>query len=156
MRSTIAALAMSCLAASAAAAQGINELAREYMGLPAVQEMMTDMFSPSTMGQQFVNSLPPGMSPSDKQVAEIGGILSDAMGEVRPEMERLMERQSAVVFTEAELQAMIDFYSSDIGASILKKNTRFFTATMADLNPKIIAAVQMRQGDIMQVLQGSE
>jgi hypothetical protein len=156
MRKSILALALSCLVAGSATAQDINDLAREYMGLPAVQEMMTDMFSPGTMGQQFVNSLPPGMSPSDEQVAQIGVILSEAMGEVRPDMESLMERQSAVVFTEAELQAMIDFYGSDIGASILKKNTSFFTATMAELNPKIIAAVQMRQGDIMQVLQGSE
>jgi hypothetical protein len=156
MKTVIAALAIAISTTGASVAQDIDSLAQDYMELPAVQGMLSDMFSPETMGAQFVASLPTDMNLSDAQVSAVGQIMSEAMGDVRPEMETLMQQQSAEVFSAEELQAMIDFYSSDLGASILQKNTVFFTATMAELNPKIMAAVQRRQADIMQVLQGSE
>lgn len=156
MKTVIAALAIAISTASASIAQDLDSLAQDYMELPAVQGMLSDMFSAETMGAQFVASLPANMDLSEEQIMAVGQIMSEAMAEVRPEMESLMEQQSAQVFTAEELQAMIDFYSSDLGASILQKNTVFFTSTMAELNPKIMEAVQMRQNDIMQVLQGSE
>lgn len=156
MKKTFAALAILLASSSASVAQDPNALAQDYMELPAVQAMLTDMFSPETMGTQFVESLPPGMNLSEEQVGAIGTILSEAMTEVRPDIETQMKAKSAEVFTAPEMQAMIEFYSSDLGASILQKTSTFMTATMAELNPRIMAAVANRQGDIMEVLQGSE
>ena len=153
MRHALRGLALSAALALPAAAD-TDALAEQYLALPAVQDMMSDMFSAEAMGQQFSSSLPPNVGVTDDQALKVGMILSDAMQEIRPDMERLMLEKSAELFTEAELQAMIDFYSSDVGKSVLSKNQAFFTATMTELNPKIMAAVQARQGDIMQILQG--
>lgn len=155
MKHTLRGLALSAALALPAAAD-TDALAEEYLALPAVQDMMSDMFSAETMAKQFSSSLPPNVDLSDDQALKVGMILSDAMQEIRPDMERLMLEKSIELFTEAELEAMIDFYSSEVGTSVMSKTQTFFSATMTGLNPKITAAVQAREGDIMQILQGAD
>ena len=155
MKHALRGLALSAALALPAAAD-TDALAEEYLALPAVQDMLSDMFPAEAMAQQFSSSMPPNVALSDDKALKVGKILSDTMQEIRPEMERLMLEKSAELFTEAELQAMIDFYSSEVGASVLRKNQTFFSATMTELNPKIMAAVQARQGEIAQILQGAD
>ena len=149
------ALALAALAPRAAPAQTAPEaLVREYAGLPAVQAMMAAMFSPETSAAQLAATLPPGISLSDDQLARIGTILSAEMISFQPRLEVLMIEGMMQAFTEEEVQAMIDFYSSPVGASILLKTQPMFTSIMAQMGPEIQARMLGRQAEILQIITG--
>ena len=143
------------LVATPLAAQDRMALAREYVALPANQQMMTDMFSPASMAAQFMIGLPPVISVTDAQQARIGEILSGVMNGVRPQMEASMTTAAAEAFTAEELSALIAFYSTEIGASILGKNQAFFQTVMADIQPQIMNNTQSVLPELIQILQGN-
>lgn len=139
----------------AAPAQNAPEaLVQEYAALPAVQEMMAAMFSPETSAAQLAATLPPGMDLSDDQLARIGAIMSAELTDFQPRMEELMIAGMVETFTAEEVQAMIDFYSSPVGASILLKTQPMFTAIMAEIAPEIQTRMMGRQAEIMQIIMG--
>ena len=147
-------LALAAFVAFPAMAQDRASLARDYVALPANQQMMTDMFSPASMAAQFMIGLPAGMSVSAEQQARIGQLLSEVMNGVRPQMEASMTAAAAETFTEAELVALIEFYSTDIGAAILGKNQGFFQQVMAEVQPQIMANTQAVLPQLIEILQG--
>lgn len=114
------------------------DLAKQYAELPANQQMMTEMFSPKSMGSQFASMLPPTLQVNDDQVQRVGALMSEVMVSIRPQMEELMVTKSAEAFSEDELKAMIEFYSSEVGASILLKTQPYFQSVMAEMNPLIM------------------
>ncbi|MEO0357361.1 MAG: hypothetical protein AAF386_03515, partial [Pseudomonadota bacterium] len=75
-----------CLLAFSAGAQSqtTQELAEEYANLPAVQNMMTELFSPEAMRQQMVASVPPSVPITDSQLRRIGVVMSNAMIALQP------------------------------------------------------------------------
>lgn len=151
MRSFLFAAAIS-LCGLPSFAQDAKELATQYNQLPAVQEMMTAMFSPETSAQQFKATLPPGVDVSDEKLLKVGQIMSDVLIGLKPEMEEMQIEAIADVFTVEEIEAMIEFYSSDIGASVLVKTQPMFTSVMTELTPKIQAAMGMRQQEIIEIM----
>lgn len=136
-------------------AQDTTALAREYVELPAVQEMMKDMFSPEMLSTQFKATLPPHVSLTDDQIARIGTLMSGEMMALRPQMEKLMVTASAETFTAAELEAMIAFYTSEHGATIMKKMQPFMTSIMADLGPEMLSMQQRITPELIKIIQES-
>jgi len=118
-------------------AQDTAELATQYVNMPEVQNMITEMFSPTAMGNQIEASLPAGMALSADKKQQIGLIMSEAMGDLRPKLEELMISNSSETFSADELQALIDFYSSEHGASVMTKMTPFMTNVMGQLQPEM-------------------
>ncbi len=136
-----------------ALAQDATELATQYVYMPEVQSMITDMFSPTTLANQVTSSLPPGMSITDNQKQRIGEVLSTAMNDLRPRMEQLMISGSAETFSTDELQALIDFYGSEHGAAIMTKMNPFMTSIMAELGPEMQALQAKVTPQIVEIMQ---
>ncbi|SFE20140.1 DUF2059 domain-containing protein [Roseivivax sediminis] len=142
------------LPAAAAAQEDVSELARDYVELPEVQTMMDEMFAPESMAQQFQSGLPPSVTLTDAQREEVGVILSEAMNGLRPEMEEVMITGSANHFTAAELQALIDFYSSEHGGAVMAKMQPFMQETMGTMMPRIQAQMQEVTPQLIEIIEG--
>lgn len=138
----------------AAAAQSVEELARDYAALPAVQEMMSAMFSPEASAAQISATLPPGVELSEQQLSDLGNLLSEELVDFQPRLEVLMIEGMIDTFNEEEMQAMIDFYSSEVGASILVQTQPMFTNIMTQLAPEMQERMLGRQADIMAIIIG--
>lgn len=147
-----AAAALFLLTASPLWSQSPIELAEQYSALPAVQQMMDEMFSPEASASQFKATLPPGFEITDDQLLRVGVVMSDVLKGLQPRMVELQNTAIAEVFTEEEIRAMIDFHSTDIGAQILIKTQPMFTAVMGQLTPEIVQAMGAKQGEIAAIL----
>jgi hypothetical protein len=135
-------------------AQDTTALAEQYTNMAPVQNMITTMFSPEAMGNQIALSLPPTISLSDEQKGEIGVLMSTAMNELRPRLQELMISSTAQTFTAPELEALIGFYGSEHGASIMTKMQPLMANVMAELAPEM-QAMQAKVGpDIVRIIQG--
>ncbi len=142
-----------CLAlAPVAMAQDVQALAEEYVAMPEVQQMITDMFSPESMAAQFKTGLPPGMELTDSQSERIGILMSETMNSFRPRMEELMISSSAKHFSAEELQALIDFYRSEHGASVMAKMQPYMQDIMGTMMPEMMTAMQNVGGEIQTIM----
>jgi hypothetical protein len=142
-----------CLALTPAAmAQDVQALAEEYVRMPEVQQMITDMFSPASMAAQFKTGLPPGTELTDSQSQRIGELMSKTMNDFRPRMEELMITSSAKNFTAEELQALIDFYKSEHGASVMAKMQPYMQDVMGSMMPEMMTAMQNIGGEIQTIM----
>jgi hypothetical protein len=135
-------------------AQDTLELAKQYTNMPEVQNMITAMFSPKTMGEQVALGLPPGVTLTESQQTEIGQVMSAAMNDIRPRMEELMITSTAETFSVDELQALIDFYGSEHGANIMTKMQPLMTSVMGQLGPDMQALQANVTPDIVRIMQG--
>lgn len=131
--------ALLSLSLSSAQAETAAELAKTYVNMPEVQQMMTDMFSPQSMAAQVMASMPPGVTLSEAQQTAIGELMSDEMNTLRPKLEELMEATTAEVFSAEEIDALITFYSSEHGAAIISKMGPMMQQVMGGLAPDMQA-----------------
>lgn len=131
----IALAALLSFSLSTAQAQTSEELAKTYVNMPEVQQMMTDMFSPQSMAAQVMASMPPGVVLSETQQVAIGELMSSEMNTLRPKLEELMEATTAEIFTAEEIDALITFYSSEHGAAIMGKMGPMMQQVMGALAP---------------------
>ena len=145
--------AVIALLTAPAFAQDKNELAIQYVNMPQIQSMMTEMFSPTAMGDRIAAGLPPSIVLNDDKKQRIGVLMSEAMGELRPKLEALMVTGIADTFSAGELQALIDFYSSEHGASVMAKLPPFMTRVMGQLQPDMQALGVKVGPDIARILQ---
>lgn len=152
MKHSLLAIALGLLTAPAFA-QGTTELAKQYVNMPEVQNMITEMFSPTAMGNQIAARLPAGMALSEVKKQQIGLIMSAAMNDLRPNLEESMISTSSEMFSADELQALIEFYSSEYGASVMMKMTPFMAKVMGQLQPEIQALQRRVAPEIEKVLQ---
>lgn len=142
-----------CLALTpAAVAQDTQALAEEYVRMPEVQQMITDMFSPASMAAQFKTGLPPGMELTDSQSDRIGVLMSETMNGFRPRMEELMISSAAKHFTAVELQALIEFYESEHGANVMAKMQPYMQDVMGAMMPEMMTAMQGVSGEIQTIM----
>jgi hypothetical protein len=143
MRSMRLAIATAvCLSfAPAVQAQDTMALAEEYVQMPEVQQMITEMFGAEAMAAQFKVSLPPGMPLTDDQALRIGTLMSGVMNKMRPRIETLMTEASAKHFSVEELQALIDFYKSEHGASVMLKMQPYMQDVMGSMMPEMMTAM---------------
>ncbi len=152
MKRLFLAIAIGLLAAPAFA-QDKNALAIQYVKMPEIQNMMTEMFSPSAMGNQIAASLPASVGLSEDQKQRIGVLMSEAMNELRPKLEELMVSNLDDSFSIAELQALIDFYSSEHGAAVMRKMSPFMAGVMSQLHPEMQALQRKVGPEIAKILQ---
>ncbi len=151
MKHVIFALALG-LSTSVAQAQSTADLAKQYIEMPQVQEMISEMFSPQNMTAQMMASMPPGITFTEEQQAQLGQVLSDEMNAMRPKLEGLMEATTAELFTVEEISALITFYSSEHGASVMKKMTPMMQNVMGAMAPDLQAMQQRLTPKIIEIL----
>ena len=130
-----------------------TELAHEYVNLPGVQQLFDDMFSPEALAAQFRLGVPPEIQLTDDKLSRIGDILSVEMNKLRPEMTNYMIASMADVFSEDELSALIAFYSSEHGASAMRKMQPYMADVMAQLVPRMGAMQQAVLPQIIELMQ---
>ena len=134
-------------------AQTRAELAHQYVQLPAVQAMMSDMISPETFASQIQAGLPSDLDITSNQKQRIGNLLAEKMAPLLPKLERQMIKAAAEIYTVAELQAVIEFYSSDLGVSILSKSADFMTASMGEVQQDIMQVSAEAIPEIISILE---
>ncbi|WP_298858220.1 DUF2059 domain-containing protein [uncultured Sulfitobacter sp.] len=134
-------------------AQDTQELALQYSQMPEIQKMMDEMFSPASMSAQLAASLPPGTKMTTSQKTRIGEIMSKALGGLRPRLEEIMVASSAETFSADELKALIAFYSSEHGASVMTKMSPFMASVMGSLAPEMQAAQAKMAPQIIEIMQ---
>lgn len=152
LKTTLAASAVAFALTQAAFAETAEDLAHEYVSLPQMQQMMEDMFSPGNMAAQFAAGLPPDMQLTNDQLQRIGVILSGSMQSMKPRLESVMIELSAEMFSEDELRALIAFYSSEHGASVMAKMSPFMQQAMARIGPDLEQRNQQDMAKIIKII----
>lgn len=136
-----------------AAAQDVDALARDYVALPGVQRMMDDMFAPDALIAQFMAQVPPDVEISEEKQGRIGNLMSEAMSALRPELETAMVESSAETFEAAELEALIAFYQTEAGASVMAKMQPMMADFMGRMGPRLAEVQQSIVPEVMSILQ---
>lgn len=147
----LAALALAAPAAAQDADDAPSEEARaaaeRYIQSDAMQAMMDDMFSPDALSQAMSAQMG-GQVPPDV-MDQIATIATEEIAAVEPQVEEAMIQAAAETFTVEEIEAQMEFYASDVGASVLRKTQPFMTAFYEEAGP----AMQEMQQAMMQRLQ---
>jgi hypothetical protein len=146
----LATTALAVLLAGPAPAQDADRqaLAQEYVDLPAVTSMMDSMFDPDTIIAQIKTAQPAlNKLPYDK-LRKIADIVSAELDSVRPDLTEAMRDKAAEHFTSDDLEALIAFYGSPAGASVLAKTQPFMQDVMTEIAP----VMQASMGRMMQQL----
>lgn len=128
-------------------------LAREYIELPSNQAMVDDMFSAEAMAANFLLGVPPGTDIPAEKVTQIGQVLSEGMATIRPKMMAEMEATMTTLFTEPELEALIAFYKSEHGATVMQKTQGMMQTVMANIAPEMNAMQQETLPKILEIMQ---
>ncbi|MFV0475554.1 MAG: DUF2059 domain-containing protein [Pikeienuella sp.] len=147
-------LAIALLAAGPALAQSpeTQEAAKRYIEMPGVQQMMDDMFSADTLAQGFLSALPPNVEVTPEQSAEIGELMASSVSSLRPTIQQAMLDGAAKHFTADELNALITFYESEQGASVMAKMQPYMQDVMGQIMPQMMAAQQQSMPEILKIL----
>lgn len=138
------ALVLSLALAAPALAQEASEEARaaaeRYIRSDAMQTMLDEMISPEAMSQAVVAQFGDTLTP--EQVDEIVAVSVEEVQSIQPAMEEAMIEAAARTFTVEEIEAQIEFYDSEVGASIMSKTQPFMTAFYEAIGPEMQAMNQ--------------
>lgn len=140
------------LAAAPLAAQDTRTLAEQYVRLPEVQAMWDDVFSPAGMAAQFRAGVPADIVLTPDQLERIGALLAARMGELRPELTELLIAGMTENFSQDELSALITFYQSEHGASVMSKMQPFMAHYTAQMMPKMQAVQEAVLPEILEII----
>lgn len=148
-------LAASALAAAAEASAEQQKLAAEYFRVSGFEEMYSDPDKIYAMVESQMRSMDASITaqmPPDKAAEyrrqmtavapEMKRVILQAVQRMKPDMVAAV----AKTYSVAELRALVDFYSSAIGRSIVAKNPA--------LMDNMMAVSGARMGEMMQELQG--
>ena len=151
---TILALASALSAPAAASAEPSEKalaLTRRMVAAMHIEETMAPTMR-AMMQQQMdmIVTQRPGLT--DQQKAILSGALTEAVGEVMDNglMTRVMEKfipAYAEIYSEEELQAVVNFYESPVGQQVLKKMPLLGPAAvkaMQEITPEIQADLGQR------------
>lgn len=123
-----AAFALSMLTCTARAQDDLRDAAERYIRLPAIQQALDFVLGPTFL-QSILATAGDRLDAGKRD--QVIAIATEEMARARPRMENAMAEAAAGVFTLPELEAMIAFYSSEVGASTLVKTQAFSQAYMA-------------------------
>lgn len=129
--------AFAFVAGVARAEEATQKLAREYVNLPGVQKMFDDMLEPDAIAAQIAATVRTNAKIDDVKMRRISTIIHDEMTAIRPRIEKVMAETAAESFSAEELQALIDFYKSPHGSSIMAKMQPFFQKYLIELTPEL-------------------
>lgn len=134
-------IALALLIAPAATA-GTNDvsaqklaLANKFIALIQGEQMG------ASLGQMTAMMMPRSDTMSAEQSAEFREVMAEATASMLPRMFEAIAPIYADIFTLEELQALVDFYQSDVGRSMISKS---YAAT-----PRIGAAIQAIMPELM-------
>ncbi len=156
MRKFLTILALACALAAPAAASAEPSakalaLTRRMVAALHVEETMAPMMR-TLMQQQMDMIVAQRKGLTDQQKTMLSGALTESVGEVMDNglMSKVMEKfipAYAEVYTEDELQAVVDFYESPMGQRVLKKMPLLGPAAvkaMQEISPEIQADLDQR------------
>ena len=123
-----AAFALLVLTSTARAQDDVHDAAERYIRLPAIQQVLDFVLGPTFL-QSILATAGGRVDAGNRD--QVIAIATEEMARTRPLMEDAMVEAAAGVFTLAELEAMIAFYGSEVGASTLVKTQAFSQAYMA-------------------------
>lgn len=135
MRSLLAAILSLSLVSSVSAQDNLRAAAQRYVQLPAVQQVLDYVLGPAFV--EPLLALAGGDRIDAAKREKIIAIATQEMGRARPTMEKAMIGAAAEVFTLAELEAMVAFYGSEVGASTLAKTQAFSQAYLAAMSQEL-------------------
>lgn len=157
MRTTLFALAVLAAPLGAFAQEDTRdarlEVAREYSARAMEDMDMGAMIQ--TMYQPIVDQArAAGQTVSEDQIERLDALYQEVFA---PEMQRIMEGQPEIMadlFTLPELEALSEFYASDVGRSVMTKMPQ----VMQSVQPEIMTMVERTMPtvipQVMQILQG--
>lgn len=156
MRKFLTLLALTCALAAPAAASAEPSakalaLTRRMVAAMHVEQTMAPLIR-SVLQQEVDMTVAQRKTLSDQQKTMLSGALTEAVGEVVDSglMSRVVDKlvpAYAEVYSEQELQAVVDFYESPIGQSVLKKMPLLgpaATKVMVEIAPEIQADLAAR------------
>ena len=115
-----------------AQSQELIDAATAYVDSPVQQELMEDMLSPEGIMAQM--GLFGGSMPQEKMDA-LAQIVSEELDTIKPALRQASINGMASNFSLEEIEALNAFYSSEHGASAMKKMNPFMQQTMAAMAP---------------------
>ena len=134
MRILKPALAALMLASPAYADEALDA-ATAFINSPVQQKLLNDMLSPEmVLAQMQANA---GGALTQEQIDVLVKIVTEELNTIRPQMETAMIEGAAQAFTIDEINALNDFYNSEIGGSAMGKMTPYMQSTMGSLGPAI-------------------
>ncbi|MEM7470251.1 MAG: DUF2059 domain-containing protein [Pseudomonadota bacterium] len=126
--------------ASPAFADEANDAATAFINSPVQQKLLNDMLSPEmVLSQMQANA---GGALNQEQIDVLVKIVTEELNAIRPQMEEAMIVGAAEAFSIDEINALNEFYNSEIGGSAMSKMTPYMQSTMGSLGPSIQAMQQ--------------
>ncbi|MCR5858559.1 DUF2059 domain-containing protein [Mesorhizobium sp. J428] len=126
---------MLSLVGSSAAQDELRNAAERYVKLDAVQDLLDFMLGPGflepLMGALAGDKLKPDLK---SQMVAIG---TEELAKIRPSVEAAMAEAAAEIFSVKEIEALIAFYSSEHGASVIRKMQPFNNAYLVRITPDL-------------------
>lgn len=152
MKLKISAALVCLLLTHPVAAQSVKTLAREYISLPAVQDTFMDVQSPDYLIAFILADLPPGakMSPAKKEA--ISKVAASHVAKMKPAMENALIEAAARSYTVEELEALIAFAKTEVGASATRKGAVFAQKFNTEFRPTIRRTQAAIRPEIMKIL----
>ena len=139
MIATLAAAVFLSLVASATLAKDDRDLkaaAESYVRHPVTQRVMDSLLSMDTMRTGLVAQLQArGTELTNDQIEALSRILMEEMDRLRPQLETLMMNAAIETYTLEEIQAFIEFYGSEFGASAMMKAGKMMRSFNAGAAP---------------------
>ncbi|MEM8978919.1 MAG: DUF2059 domain-containing protein [Pseudomonadota bacterium] len=111
------------------------ELARTYIESDVQQRMLDDMLSAEAMVDQM-RAMAPQLTTA--QIAIVSSIVSAELGVLRADMEEAMIKSAAENFSIDEMSALMTFYNSPLGSSVMVKMQPFMSTAMEEMSPAMI------------------
>ncbi len=133
----------------------LRALAQEYVSLPGMQGVFDAMADPKSAIAQVETVLSPA-NPLPPEVRDrLITIVSEEIAKTRPALEAAMLEVTVTQYTADELRAMLDFFETPLGLSILNKQgpittqlnemvAPLFAVVMLDIQQRLIDEFSQR------------
>lgn len=148
---TLKAAAVIAFLATPSLAQDNLALAKQYMSLPAVENMITEMFSGDIMVAQMEANMG-GITLSETQKQKLSTLMGGLMTKLRPQVNDAMLKTTAEIMTAEEIKYMIEVYSTPLGASIVGKTAEMMTRSQALMGPAIMEEMMSAMPQIQEIM----
>ena len=151
------ALALVFPAAPSHAEQASPSDVRRLLEVMDMEHMLSGMMRQVSSSQQALVEEAFGAELTDQDRARMQDLAARAQAKVQermswPALEPIMARVYAQVFSKEEIEAMVAFYGSPTGASILRKSPQAMALSMQEMQPLMQQLMQDLRQDLHETL----